>query len=396
MTRKISASLIFDGKSRFLTNGILILNGDGHVLELIDTSGYLSEMEGLEHYNGVLCPGFINAHCHTELSHLKAQIPRHTELTGFIERVITGRKAGLDTIQQAISEADREMQREGIVAVGDICNTSDSFEMKTESRLYYHSFIEVFGTSPAIARDIYSKGIRLVTTARQGYSLKASITPHAAYSVSDMLLELIREGFSPGDAMISIHNQESPYENEMISNASGKLYKTLLDLGFDLSSKTPQLKNSLSYLLENTPKNVRLLLVHNLFTTEKDLLPNQVNERDLYFVLCPRSNEYIGAFYPSDFLSKNFPERICIGTDSLASNDSLSILKELLTIQTIYPEIPAENLLSWANFNGAKALGVEKLFGSFDKGCRPGVNLIENVDVLNKKLRKDSRIKVLV
>jgi cytosine/adenosine deaminase-related metal-dependent hydrolase len=326
---------------------------------------------------------------------MRGKIPRKTELTGFVEKIIPGRKAGAEVIQAAIDNADLEMRREGIVAVGDICNTSDTFETKAHSPIYYHSFIEVFGTSETSAHNIYRHGQNLVQNAYQKFSLKASITPHASYSLGNQLFTLIREGRNSDEQMLSVHNQESSFENDLISNASGELYDTFVNLGFDMSSKTPQKKNSLPWLMEQLPKNVRTLLVHNIYTNQKDIRESGAENADIYWVLCPKSNYYIGGVYPGKYLMERFSQRICIGTDSLASNDKLSILEEMFILQNNYPEIPLADLLSWANINGSRALGIEKWCGSFEPGKKPGVLLIENVDVLNLRLKKDSSVKVL-
>jgi len=393
--RKISASYIFAGNTGFLKNGILNLCEDGRVLSLTDTGGQLTEEANLEHYNGILCPGFINTHCHLELSHMRGKIPRNTSLTGFIEKIIPGRKAENEHIVTAIANADREMQNEGIVAVADICNTSETFQTKASSPIYYHSFVELFGTSASAADSICKNGQTLVQQARQQFSLKANITPHSSYSLGEELFALIRDGISSDDTTLSVHNQESPAENELTSRASGELYTTFLKLGFDMSSIKPQKKNSLQWLMQQLPSNKRILLIHNLFTTENDIRESGVENADIYWVLCPKSNFYIGGSYPGKYLMKRFSDRICIGTDSLASNDKLSVLDELITLQNVYPEIPLSELLLWAGENGARALGINRWCGSFEPGKKPGVLLLENVDIQNLRLKKDSRVRVL-
>jgi cytosine/adenosine deaminase-related metal-dependent hydrolase len=394
--RKISASYIFAGPSGFLKNGILSLSEDGRVLNLTDTGGNLSEEAGLEHYNGILCPGFVNAHCHIELSHMKGKIPRNTELTGFIEAIIPGRRASNEVIHDAIANADLEMRKEGVVAVGDICNTSDSFETKAHSPIYYHSFVEIFGTSPGAAHSIYRNGQNLVHQARHKFSLKASLTPHTSYSLGNELFTLFYEEKVNAGDMISVHNQESQYENDLVRNGNGALYDTFVKMGFDMSTKTPQNKDSLHWLLEQLSPDTRKLLVHNLYTREKDIVESGAENQDIYWVLCPKSNYYIGGLYPGKFLMERFSQRICIGTDSLASNDKLSVLEEIFAIQNVYPEIPLHELLSWATINGARSLGIDKWCGSFEEGKKPGIILIENADIPNLRLKKESRVKLLV
>lgn len=115
-----------------------------------------------------------------------------------------------------------------------------------------------------------------------------------------------------------------------------------------------------------------------------------------FFVLCPNSNLYIENQLPPVSLFRGENLNICIGTDSLASNHSLSVLDELITIQKNFPEIGVDELLEWACLNGAKALKVDDKFGSFETGKNPGVNLITGIDFKTMKLTEKSKVKRLI
>ena len=109
--------------------------------------------------------------------------------------------------------------------------------------------------------------------------------------------------------------------------------------------------------------------MHNTFAEKEDISSN-------YYCTCPKANLYIENTLP-DYSIFN-PDKLCIGTDSLASNNSLSILEELQIIQenTIFD---LNTLLKMASKNGAEAMGFENL-GTFEKGKIPGVNLIKSMD----------------
>ncbi|RYY87918.1 MAG: amidohydrolase, partial [Chitinophagaceae bacterium] len=113
MARKLSAPRIFNG-TRFLTDHALIVAADGRIEDLVPAS----EAGDAERFDGILTPGFINAHCHLELSHMKGQIPEHTGLVDFVLRVISGRNERAANMPQAIADAAAEMRRNGIMAVG--------------------------------------------------------------------------------------------------------------------------------------------------------------------------------------------------------------------------------------------------------------------------------------
>jgi cytosine/adenosine deaminase-related metal-dependent hydrolase len=116
--RKLKADRILDGY-RFLEDHVLIISMDGIIEDLVPLSAAGLDVEEME---GLLCPGFINTHCHLELSHMKGRIPEKTGLVDFVFKVVTERHHGEEEILQAIAEAEEEMIGSGIVAVGDICN----------------------------------------------------------------------------------------------------------------------------------------------------------------------------------------------------------------------------------------------------------------------------------
>ena len=115
--------------------------------------------------------------------------------------------------------------------------------------------------------------------------------------------------------------------------------------------------------------------------------------KNIYWALCPNANLYIENRQPSYNLFLN--EKCTIGTDSLASNWSLSILDELKTIVNHSPQLPLELLIKWATFNGAEFLGITHQFGSIEKGKKPGINLIEQLNADLTKLTQQTTVRVL-
>jgi cytosine/adenosine deaminase-related metal-dependent hydrolase len=141
----------------------------------------------------------------------------------------------------------------------------------------------------------------------------------------------------------------------------------------------------------------RCLLVHNTYSTKEDLLEYASDPERFYFVLCPSSNLFIQNRLPNLqlFSSEEFFRNVCLGTDSLASNTSLSILEEMKMIQQHAPDISLEMLVRWATLNGASALG-SPLHGSFEKGKTPGVILITGIDFEGMRLTAESEAKVMI
>ena len=378
--RKLKAGNLFTGTEMLEGDLVLVTDEEGTVLDIIPAS---EAGDGIEKFEGILSPGFVNCHCHLELSHMKGLIPSKTGLVDFLLSVVKKRTLAEDIVQQAIADAEQEMLDNGIVAVGDICNTADTISQKQLGNLYYHNFIETIGFIEASAQQRFDSSLSVFKQFAQLYSLPIesnSIVPHAPYSVSNKLFGLIAN--FPGNHVISIHNQETEAENEFFQLGAGDFFRLYKEMGLDISSFIAPKKRSLENYLPHFYPNQTMLLVHNVATNNADLdwlRENHPSPQNIFFCLCPNANEYISGKMPDIDLLIEKKCKMVVGTDSLASNQQLNILEELKTIQQHFPHILTSTLLQWATKNGAEALQLESILGSFEKGKQPGVLLIENL-----------------
>jgi len=368
---KLQATQLFDGY-RFHQNKILVLQENGTVEAIIDPSDAGDDVQMIR---GILSPGFINCHCHLELSHLKDQIPENTGLAGFVRQVVQKRNFSEADIFDAIANAEKEMQQNGIVAVGDICNTTHTLPQKKQGNLYYHNFIEAMGADPAVA----DKNFEFYKTVYQQFAdqltpLQASIVPHAPYSVSDPLWEKILR--YPQNQLFSIHNQETADENFWFEQKTGSFVEMFKAMGLNMDLFQPSGKSSLQTYLPRFHNGQQVLLVHNVHTSEADIEMVKESATSVYWCLCPNANEYISRAQPPVPLLVKNGCNIVLGTDSLASNHQLSIWEEIKTLRKYFPDISLEQMLSWATINGAKALKIEDQYGSFEKGKKPGIAVV--------------------
>jgi aminodeoxyfutalosine deaminase len=396
--KKISANYIFTLSGKPLKNGIVITDNHGIVVDIIDTEGNLTESEGVEHYSGILCPGFINAHCHLELSHLKGKITEQLHLPEFLHQIMLLRNADEDFQEMAARQADRFMWKSGIIAAGDIVNSSVTLGIKENSQVFYQTFIECFGFLPERALRV-TEYAEFVSGLYKASCLPASIVPHSPYSVSEILFERIAEDAVKNNSILSIHHQESAEEDKMFRNKSGDLIKHYRDnLKLDTCFWKPTGKSSTSFILDKIPAENRLLLVHNTFLGEEDLqlIRENRSSQNTFFVTCPNANLYIENRLPDYRLLRNSGFPVCIGTDSLASNHTLSIFEEMKVIGDNFSEISMEELLEWACINGAKALDIDDWAGSIGTGKKPGINLISGVDMKTMKLKANSKVRKIV
>jgi cytosine/adenosine deaminase-related metal-dependent hydrolase len=372
--RRVSANYVISPDSRPIKNGVLEFADDGTLTAIIDPAE--KELPHVEWYNGVLVPGFVNAHCHLELSQLKDKIPAHTQMDGFIGGIFATR--GQYPYNEAdVKAADEAMFREGVVAVGDVCNTNQSSPVKAQSKICYHNFYEALGLNPAQAENTVNQLQHYIESDRR-LNLRASIAPHAIYSVSEALWLALKP--LVGGQLSSFHFMESPGEIEMITRHSGKVMALMQKISPDGKPPLPAGKDEEEMIRPFLSAARQLLLVHNCMIDESIARKLSSWPIPLHFVLCPQSNRYIGNPAPDIDILRRINASICLGTDSLSSNTNLSMCSEMKLAQQQWPHIPFQEILGWVTLNGARALETDTVFGSFEPGKKPGAVLLSSFD----------------
>ena len=390
--RRLSAHFIFTNNGPPLKKGIITAGDDGTIINVEDTGGALKESGSVEFYNGIIIPGFVNCHCHLELSHLKGAISKGRGLGDFLAELQKIRKSSPETIISAATMADRAMYDEGIVLCADICNNSLTFSIKKKSRISYLNLLEVFATDPGQAETRINEVEQLSKESeRQG--LPFSIVPHTVYAVSLPLFRLIKER-TLENKVTSIHFMETEGEESFVSDHSGPLMEAFRKAGM-ISDKLLTPRSCVSAILEEVTPSGSLILVHNTFTDRETV--TRVNQRgNVYWCLCPNANLYIENRVAPAALFTGEGCDIVTGTDSLASNGTLSILSELKTLHEYFPSISLEDLVRWATINGAKALGHDDIYGKIESGKKPGLILLDGVDLINLKLSPETVVTRLI
>lgn len=390
--KQFSAQYIFTNSGKPLKRGIIKTDDNGVILEVEDTGGLTEERRSVEFHNGIIVPGFVNCHCHLELSHLKGYAKKGAGLGDFIQHVRSTRENNPDTIRKAAEKADDEMAGEGVVLCADICNNDSSLEIKVRSSIKYINLIEVFGIDPAKAEKRIDEAIRLAGTFRKLY-LPSYIIPHAVYSTSLPLFRLIREQ-TEGNKVTSIHFMETEGEKEFLSNKTGSIALSYLKSGLMPENPLTVRSHEDAVLNEITPSG-NMVLVHNTYADRTTI--DSVNERgNIFWCLCPGSNLYIESRLPPVTMLREAECKIVTGTDSLASNDNLSILSELKLLQENFLSVPLDELIAWATINGAEALGETENFGSIEPGKKPGLLLLKDLDLVNLRLTPETSVTRLV
>ncbi len=382
--RHFAANYIFDG-AKLIKNSLISVNDAGEICYIGKENEGLTERPFMIFYNGIICPGMVNAHCHLELSDFEKKDEAGKGMTHFIKSIISRRNSSIDLCK--LRNYDSIMFEKGINLVGDIVNTNKTIEIKVNSKIIYHNFIEVSGIkiSEADNKSRQAEQLQLEFTKSE---LKTSIIAHSFYSISPKLLDYVID--KANNNITSIHFLESVEELEFFEQKENPLRSFIASI----DSEIEPIANSIETLYSLPAKfnnSISTILVH---CTELKL-EYLKSENKYYYCLCPASNQFLHNQLPHKELIYNNLDYIVIGTDSLASNSSLDILKELQILEETYSNLNITDLLKFATKNGAEALQKSN-FGQFAEGNKPGIILVENCDLLNLKLTHSSRIKRII
>ena len=385
--RRISAQYVITNDRPVLRRAVVCAEDDGTITGILENDGLLRETHSVEFYNGIIIPGFVNCHCHLELSHLKGKIPEASGLPQFIMNVRSSRD-GNQSDPAVLKKAVLKMADEGIVLCGDICNNASTFSVKKNSLVTWHSFIEVFGIDPAKAQKRIAEALCSAEEAVK-YGISYSLTPHSLYSVSLPLLRLLKE-LTAGNRITSVHFMESESEKTFLKDNSGPLKDSYEKSGLLTDDVMTPSGHAEGILEEITPSG-NLILVHNTFA-DAGTIRKVLRRKNTWWCLCPGSNLYVeGRMPPVDMMISEGCELV-MGTDSLASNNNLSILSEMKLISEYFPSVKLEEMIRWATLNGARALDKENTYGKIAPGMKPGLLLLENADLLNMKLLPETTV----
>ena len=345
--RKLQANYLFNGISAPIPRAIVVVDEEGFIAEIAQDGDY----QDVEYFEGVLCPGFINTHCHLELSMLHQQIPQHTGLPQFVQKI---------------------------------------------APLRYHTFIECFALDPKRARTVVQQAIATYHQLPKHARSKGSLAPHAPYTASLELFLLIKWFNTQYNLVPStIHHQECYPENDMFRNGTGEMVDLYRSFGTDISTFfEPIHDTSLTFVWAYFAREGKNLLVHNTVCGADDVDYMMENNPDTYWCFCPNANLYIENKLPNFSYFLPYTNRLTLGTDSLASNTELSILAEMKTIAQHAPYVSLEQLMQWATINGARLLNLDYKLGSIEVDKQPGINLITHLDA-NLQLTQQSTVRPL-
>jgi cytosine/adenosine deaminase-related metal-dependent hydrolase len=305
---------------------------------------------------GVLMPGLVNAHCHLELSYLRGKTPWTNGFVPWVESVVAARGTVPEAeMLVAAQDAIVAMARHGTAAVADVSNTLLHVAALRASGLRAIVLHELLGWDPAAAPAIMEGALQRIASLEAPGRVSIRIAAHAPHSVSPRLLALMVERGGPA----GMHLAESPEEVAFLRDGNGAWGAFLARRGLSHVAFDPPGTSPVAYADAAGALHPGLIAAHCVQAggTDHALLA----KRGAHVVVCPRSNANLGVGQAPlpDLLAAGV--NVCVGTDSLASAESLDVLDDVLALRRAFPDVAPATLLRMATANGAVALGLEDL-----------------------------------
>jgi aminodeoxyfutalosine deaminase len=378
-----AASWLISPEALPLAGGaILVRNGR---IAAVGTLGELRRKHAapvIDHPGCAILPGFVNAHTHLELTHFPSwRLRKHVEYhpRRFVDWIIQliKVKRGLtpDDIRASVREGIRMCLESGTTAVGEIVTATTLTDLYQSSLLSGRLFFELVGHDQTRFRSALKEAVDAVQALAAG-TFAMGLSPHATYTIGEENFPLIREVAVSADLALAIHCSESLEETEFIFETSGELAEKFYPfVGWERYLTPPRRCSSTELLDRAGLLTATTLAIHCVQITRADA--EILKKRGVSVALCPRSNERLDVGRAPVALLRKMGIPLALGTDSLASNDSLSIWDELrFTLKTFAEELSPADLFHMVTNGGAAALGIDKSHGSLEAGKRADFQIV--------------------
>jgi cytosine/adenosine deaminase-related metal-dependent hydrolase len=368
MTTLLRAKYLITNPEHCVENGAVEVEGTKiHRVGTFDEIKALANIdEIIDLGNAVILPGLINIHTHLDLTNLHNRIKPTKNFTHWVFQIIGARIRWKE--EDYISSIEKGIElcvESGTTTVADIANTVYSFSVLKKSPLRKVVYKEVIDLNPDHAKDVLKKTQSELSTIIPDNLLSIGLSPHAPYSVSRELYQAIAQLAVETDTPVCTHIAETRDEIEFLIKGTGNFPAFLRQIRALPDNWQPPGLTPVSFLNEAGILHNQPLLIHCNYVTDEEI--SIIKSSGASVALCPRSHHFFG--------HKNHPFQklldaginVGLGTDSLASNHSLSILDEMKFL-SLHHSVPPATLLAMATKNGAKALGLESKTGQIKEG----------------------------
>ena len=360
-----------------IDNGAVVID-DGGKIQFAGQYKYIDDFDSyrtIDLGNTAIVPGFVNAHTHLELTHLHKCINSNGNFTNWIRQLVDKKNDWAES-EYALSVRDgiKSSIKSGTTTVVDITRNGIALSELLTSKIRKSLFFEIINFNPDTAEDTINDFKEQLTDIKTDDLLSIGIFPHATYTVSERLYKECKDISEEFDIEIATHIAETKDEVEFLTRGTGHFVSLLNDFNMLKNWKHPGL-SPINYL-----KNIGFLengciLIHCNYMTEAEIDLIETTKSNVVF--CPRSHEYFLHDNHPFFILKDRDINIALGTDSLASNDTLSILDEMKFIRKHYHDLKPEDIFYMGTIAGAVALKMDDRIGRLYPGYYADIAVIE-------------------
>jgi cytosine/adenosine deaminase-related metal-dependent hydrolase len=313
-------------------------------------------------------PGLINAHCHLDYTLMRGAILPAKSFSRWVKRINSLKRSLTDSdYLRATQLGFEELRKYGVTTVLNIVSTPQIFPLLPPPQIRAWFFLELIDIRPRPWIEEHAFGSWLFLSGAGERLGGLGLSPHAPYTASAKMYEVALECSHSLNLLITTHIAESSEEYAMFAQGSGELHEFLKQLGrpmTDCGSTSP-----LRYLIENGLIDQNCIVAHLNELDDLDLeILSRTGWRNLHIVHCPKSHRFL---HQKRFPLEALTERglnICLGTDSLASNDSLNLFSEMRTAKKIYPTLSGRELVEMVTIRPARALKLGRELGRIAPG----------------------------
>ena len=368
----LRAKYLLPNSRQLIENGAVAIRGS----QIVDIGTYEalrrgnnSEVRDLG--EAVIMPGLVNAHTHLELTHHQDLIQRTSRFTDWLLQLIQNHKSDIDWVDSAVKDGIALSLAGGATTVGDIYGFGKSAQVHSDSPIRAVVFFETTGFSPERTLvGVNRINEHLASSPRPDALFQPAVSPHAPYSTSATLYRHCLGLARSRDLPLCTHLSETRDEIEFLTSGTGAFADLLNTFGISMRDWTPPGCSPVQHLKDIDILEYRPLLAHCNYLTDTDIEILAASKASIAF--CPRAHHY---FHHS---SHSIPRliragvNVAIGTDSLASNWSLSMLDELKYLAKTQDDLSPQTIINLVTINGAKALSLNCL-GKLEKGWHADV-----------------------
>jgi aminodeoxyfutalosine deaminase len=312
-----------------------------------------------------LLPGLINAHCHLDFTRFKGAISARHSFTEWI-KTINALRRGFTTPEyiESIAEGFALLAQGGITTVANIESFPELLPQLPVPPLRTWWFLELIDVRSRINEDETLLGALSFFESHPEWLGGFGLSPHAPYTASIDLYRLARSCGEKYGMLSTTHIAESVEEHEMFSHARGPLHDFLAGMGRDNSDCGQG--SALSHLIDHGVIGPNWIIAHLNYLQDYDY--DLVAQSGASVVHCPKCHTYFGhAPFPMKALQK-YGINVCLGTDSLASNNTLDMRSEMREAQALHG-LEDRDVMEMVLLNGAKALGQAGKLGQLSPGA---------------------------